>query len=59
MDQIFFSTMIHQIYIFSSCLVIKLIISLSLWNDFNYILKAIICFNSWQLQIIYFTVSLP
>ena len=53
MDQNIFFTMIQQIYFFSSCLGIKLFTSLSLWNFFDYILKAIIYFNSWQLQIIY------
>ena len=38
-------------YFFSSCLVVKVFILLSLWNFFNYILKAIIYFNSWQLQL--------
>ena len=55
MDQNFFLTMIQQIYY----IVFAAAWSSNYFFHSDYILKAIVYFNSWQLQIIYFTISLP
>ena len=51
--------MIQQINIFFQLIGHQIIFFTFQSVYFNYTLKAIIYFNSWQLQIIYFTISLP
>ena len=51
----------HYIYFFSAAWSSNYLFQVHFIYDFNYILKAIrpIYFNSWHLQIIYFTIFLP